>query len=76
MFSRPAVFTLLGYPLTNVMFRGLGALVAQKYAAEGCNVAINYASSKDAAENLAAELRESYKVKAITIQGVGRVERD
>ncbi|PWY76226.1 NADP(+)-dependent dehydrogenase [Aspergillus heteromorphus CBS 117.55] len=49
--------------------RGLGALVARKYAAEGCNVAINYASSKDAAEKLAAEIREQYKVKAITIQG-------
>ncbi|PYH99173.1 NAD(P)-binding protein [Aspergillus ellipticus CBS 707.79] len=49
--------------------RGLGALVARKYAAEGCHVAINYVSSMDAAENLAAELREQYKVKAITIQG-------
>ncbi|GKZ28767.1 hypothetical protein AbraIFM66950_000122 [Aspergillus brasiliensis] len=49
--------------------RGLGALVAQKYAAEGCNVAINYASSRGAAEDLAAKLRETYKVKAITIQG-------
>ncbi|GKZ63286.1 hypothetical protein AnigIFM49718_011357 [Aspergillus niger] len=56
--------------------RGLGALVAQKYAAEGCNVAINYASSKDAAENLAAELRESYKVKAITIQGDAGLQSD
>ncbi|PWY76409.1 NADP(+)-dependent dehydrogenase [Aspergillus sclerotioniger CBS 115572] len=49
--------------------RGLGALVARKYAAEGCNVAINYASSKDDADNLAAEIREKYKVNAITIQG-------
>ncbi|GAT21688.1 NADP(+)-dependent dehydrogenase [Aspergillus luchuensis] len=56
--------------------RGLGALVAQKYAAEGCNVAINYASSKDAAEKLAAELQESYKVKAITIQGDAGVQND
>ncbi|KAL4896463.1 putative NADP(+)-dependent dehydrogenase [Aspergillus ambiguus] len=49
--------------------RGLGALVAQKYAAEGCNIAINYMSSKDVAEKLAAELQTQYKVKAITIQG-------
>ncbi|GAB1217016.1 hypothetical protein ATERTT37_006237 [Aspergillus terreus] len=51
--------------------RGLGALVAQKFAAEGCNVAINYMSSKDAAEKLASELQAQYKVKVITVQGVG-----
>ncbi|EAW11182.1 SDR family NAD(P)-dependent oxidoreductase [Aspergillus clavatus NRRL 1] len=49
--------------------RGLGAVVAQKYAAEGCNIAINYVSSKDAAEKLASELQTQYNVKAITIQG-------
>ncbi|PKX95686.1 SDR family NAD(P)-dependent oxidoreductase [Aspergillus novofumigatus IBT 16806] len=49
--------------------RGLGALVAQKYAAEGCNVAINYLSSKDVAEELASSLQTQYGVKAITIQG-------
>ncbi|PLB41766.1 SDR family NAD(P)-dependent oxidoreductase [Aspergillus candidus] len=49
--------------------RGLGAVVARKYAAEGCNVAINYVSSKDAAEELVADVREQYGVKAIAIQG-------
>ena len=49
----------------------MGAVVAQKFAAEGCNVAINYVSSKDAAENLASDLQSQYNVKAIIIQGVG-----
>ena len=44
--------------------------MARKYAAEGCNVAINYVSSKDAAEELAAEVSGQYGVKAIAIQGV------
>lgn len=45
-------------------------MIAQKFAYEGCNVAINYVSSKDAAEVLASELQTQYNVKAITIQGV------
>lgn len=49
---------------------GLGALVAQKFASEGCNLAINYVSSKEAAEKLAADLQSQYKVKVITVQGV------
>ncbi|KAA8644828.1 hypothetical protein EYZ11_007919 [Aspergillus tanneri] len=56
--------------------RGLGALVAQKFAAEGCNVAINYISSKDVAEKLASELQTQYKVKAITIQGDASLQKD
>jgi NAD(P)-dependent dehydrogenase (short-subunit alcohol dehydrogenase family) len=52
------------------MSRGLGALVAQKYAVQGCNVAINYLSSKDVAEELASSLQTQYGVKAIIIQGV------
>jgi hypothetical protein len=44
--------------------------VSQKYAAEGCNVAINYLSSKDVAEELASSLQAQYGVKAITVQGV------
>lgn len=50
--------------------RGLGALVAQKFASEGSNIAINYASSKDAAEKLASEIQSQFGVKTITIQGV------
>lgn len=50
--------------------RGLGALVAQKFASEGSNIAINYASSKDAAEKLASEIQSQFGVKTVTIQGV------
>ncbi|PYH46105.1 putative NADP(+)-dependent dehydrogenase [Aspergillus saccharolyticus JOP 1030-1] len=55
------------------MTRVLGALVARKYAAIGCNVAINYFSNREAAEKLVAQLRKQYKVKTIYIQGVGHV---
>lgn len=56
--------------------RGLGALVAQKYAAEGCNVAINYLSSKDVAEELASSLRTQYGVNAVTVQGDANRRQD
>lgn len=49
---------------------GLGAVVAQKFASEGSNVAINYFSGKDAAEALALDLQSRHKVKAVVIQGV------
>lgn len=44
--------------------------MARKFAAEGSNLAINYVSSKDAAEKLASDLQSQYKVKAIIVQGV------
>lgn len=52
------------------MNRGLGALVAEKFAAEGSNVAINYNSNKAAADNVASEISSKYGVKTIVIQGV------
>ncbi len=36
--------------------RGIGAAIARRFSAEGCNVAINYCNSSDSAEKLAAEL--------------------
>ncbi|KAL4944234.1 hypothetical protein BDV06DRAFT_112921 [Aspergillus oleicola] len=56
--------------------RGLGAVVAQKFAAEGSNVAINYFSSKDAAEKLAEEIRGKYAVKVVLIQGDASIRTD
>lgn len=50
-------------------YRGLGALVCEKFAAEGSNVAINYHSNKEAAEQVAKKV-ESYGVKATIIQAV------
>ncbi len=57
-------------PVSLSLIRGLGALVAQKFAAQGSNVAINYFSSADAAEKIASDIRAQYNVKAITIKGV------
>uniref|UniRef100_A0A060T171 ARAD1C22110p n=1 Tax=Blastobotrys adeninivorans TaxID=409370 RepID=A0A060T171_BLAAD len=48
---------------------GLGAAIVRKLAVEGCNVAINYSSSKDRAEALAKEVSDSHKIKAIVLQG-------
>jgi NAD(P)-dependent dehydrogenase (short-subunit alcohol dehydrogenase family) len=52
------------------MYRGLGALVAEKFAAEGSNVAINYVSNEDRAKETAAKIESQYKVKVVIIQGV------
>jgi hypothetical protein len=54
----------------NVRFRGLGAVICQKFAAEGCNVAINYHSSREVAEELASRLAKEYSIKCIILQGV------
>ncbi|RDW60344.1 SDR family NAD(P)-dependent oxidoreductase [Aspergillus mulundensis] len=56
--------------------RGLGAVVAQKFAAEGCNVAINYFTSQEAAEKVASDIQEQYEVKAITIQGDANIQSE
>ncbi len=50
--------------------RGLGAVVAEKFAAEGSNVAINYFSNVGRAKETAAKVEKDYGVKAIIIQGV------
>lgn len=50
--------------------RGLGALVAQKFAAEGSNIAINYMSNKEAADEVASDIASQYNVKTIVVQGV------
>ncbi|KAJ5550623.1 hypothetical protein N7535_001432 [Penicillium sp. DV-2018c] len=56
--------------------RGLGALSAEKFAAEGSNIAINYVSSKEVAEKLAADLASKYGVKTVAIQGDAGVKDD
>ncbi|KAH8699140.1 short chain dehydrogenase/reductase [Talaromyces proteolyticus] len=56
--------------------RGLGALVAERFAAEGCNVAINYLSSKLVAEELAEKLRKKYNITACSIQGDTALQSD
>jgi len=55
--------------------RGLGALICERFAAEGCNVAINYVSSEERAKEVAANV-EKFSVKAVTIQGDAGVTAD
>jgi len=56
--------------------RGLGAEIARKFAAESCNVAINYVASEAPAKELAKELEQNHNVKTIVIQGDGGVVAD
>lgn len=50
--------------------RGLGALIAEKFAAEGANVVVNYVSSKERATEVAEKIKTDYGVKAHVIQAV------
>lgn len=51
--------------------RGLGAEIARKFAAEGSNVAINYANNEAPAQELASELQDKYKIKTTVIKADG-----
>ncbi|KAK5133959.1 hypothetical protein LTR08_007079 [Meristemomyces frigidus] len=55
---------------------GLGAEIARKFAAEGCNVAINYANNEGPAQELANELQHNHNVKTLLIKGDGGVMAD
>ncbi|KAK5107908.1 hypothetical protein LTR62_000568 [Meristemomyces frigidus] len=48
---------------------GLGAEICRKFAAEGCNIAINYANNEVPAQDLAKEIEETYKVKTLILKG-------
>lgn len=48
--------------------RGIGRATARKLAAEGCDVAVNYYNSADAAESLCAEIRRLGR-RSVAIQG-------
>ncbi|KAL8787020.1 MAG: hypothetical protein Q9213_002456 [Squamulea squamosa] len=61
---------ITGASRTHHEFRGLGALLAEKFAAEGCNVAINYNASEDRAQQLAEKIHKLYNSKAIIVKGV------
>jgi NAD(P)-dependent dehydrogenase (short-subunit alcohol dehydrogenase family) len=63
--------TCLSISRANKLFdRGLGALTAEKFAAEGSNIAINYMSNKETADKLAADIASKHGVKTVVIQGV------
>ncbi|KAL6234658.1 hypothetical protein BDW75DRAFT_230951 [Aspergillus navahoensis] len=48
---------------------GLRACIWTEFAAEGCNVAINYLSSQEQANTLATKLVNEYGITAVTIKG-------
>ncbi len=48
---------------------GLGAAICEVFAAEGCNVVINYLFNPGEAESLAARLQNTYGVKAVIAKG-------
>jgi NAD(P)-dependent dehydrogenase (short-subunit alcohol dehydrogenase family) len=58
------------------VFRGLGAVIAEKFAAEGSNIAINYASNAEAANSLAERLKKEFGVKTAVLQGDAGVLAD
>ncbi|KAF2431841.1 short chain dehydrogenase/reductase [Tothia fuscella] len=49
--------------------RGLGAVIAEKFAAEGSNININFASNEKAVNELSAKLKKEYGVKVHVTQG-------
>ncbi|KAK4575184.1 hypothetical protein LTR86_001036 [Recurvomyces mirabilis] len=49
--------------------RGLGAEICRRFAAEGCNIAINYANNESPAKDLAKEIESSYHVKTLVVKG-------
>ena len=46
-------------------------MICEKFAAEGCNVAVNYVSSVDRANQTAEKIIAEHHIKAVVIQGVG-----
>lgn len=44
--------------------------MAEKFAAEGCSLAINYVSNADRAKQTADKLAKDYNAKVVLIQGV------
>lgn len=47
--------------------QGIGANIAEKFAAHGANIIINYYNSSDKATKLASELSDTYNVKTLTV---------
>ncbi|CZS98528.1 hypothetical protein WAI453_005750 [Rhynchosporium graminicola] len=56
--------------------RGLGELICLKFAAEGCDIALNYVAAADRAKAVADKIEGDYGRSAILIQGDMGVEED
>ncbi len=67
--------TIHSYALASGLTRhsrldGLGACIANKFAAEQCNIAIHYYTSKEGAEQVVKNIERDYGVKTLLVQGV------
>jgi 3-oxoacyl-[acyl-carrier protein] reductase len=49
--------------------RGIGKAICRAFAAEGAKVAINYVRNMELADDLAAEIKTSFGVEAISVRG-------
>jgi NAD(P)-dependent dehydrogenase (short-subunit alcohol dehydrogenase family) len=47
--------------------RGLGALLCERFAAEDCNIVVNYVSNESAAKELTEKLEKEYSIKSCII---------
>ncbi|KAL7794286.1 NADP(+)-dependent dehydrogenase [Trichoderma ceciliae] len=56
--------------------RGLGAVICKKFAQEGANVAINYVSNAEAAQQVADSLEEKFSCKTFIIKGDAETRED
>lgn len=56
--------------------RGLGAAICYAFAAEGADVVVNYARSREKAEAVAAQIKDKYGRRAIIIGANVGVEKD
>ncbi|KAE8351292.1 hypothetical protein BDV28DRAFT_137456 [Aspergillus coremiiformis] len=56
--------------------RGLGAVICEKFAAEGANVLINYHTNSAAAQQLAERLEKTYAVRCLIAQADTLVAAD
>lgn len=50
--------------------RGLGKAIAEKFAAEGAHLVINYASNRDVADNVADDLSKRFGITCVSFQAV------
>ncbi|QPC48383.1 SDR family oxidoreductase [Mangrovibacillus cuniculi] len=56
--------------------KGLGKVTAERLAQEGYNVIVNYRNSKEEAQSLINQLRETYDIRAFSIKGDMTVKDD
>lgn len=55
--------------------RGIGAAICEALAAESCNIAVNYVSKQDLADNVVTTLKRDYGVQAEAFRGdIARIE--